>query len=270
VKVPVCPVIAAALAILAVVLLVAPAVQPSSPVAPPDPDLLYQVSTIDALMLGGYDGFVPVGEVMRHGDFGLGTFDGLDGEMVVLDGTCWRVGTDGVPVVAGDGVMVPLADVTIFQHETMTPGISGANFTQVTGALDATLPSENLFVAIRMDGTFPAITARSEPRQEKPYQPLAEVLATQQVVFPWYNVTGTVVGFYTPSYAEGIGVTGYHLHFLSADRTKGGHVLDLAVEDTPAVLDTTPRFMLVLPESGDFTTMDLSGDLSQELEEVEQ
>ncbi|MDD1657314.1 MAG: acetolactate decarboxylase [Methanomicrobiales archaeon] len=270
VKVPVCPVIAAVLAILAVALLAAPQLLPSSQAIPPDPDLLYQVSPIDALMRGAYDGVIPVGELMRHGDFGLGTFEGLDGEMVVLDGICYRAGVDGVAHPVEGGVMVPLAAVTTFERERVVPGISGKNITQVTAALDAALPSKNLFAAIRIDGTFPAVKARSEPRQEKPYQPLPEVLATQQAVFLWHNVTGTVVGFYTPPFAKGIGVTGYHLHFLSADRMTGGHILDLEVDDTPVVLDITPRFTVVLPESGDFTGMDLSGDLSKELAEVEQ
>ena len=268
-KVPVCPVIAAALAILAVALLVAPSVQPSSQAGARDPDLLYQVSTIDALMQGAYDGVVPVDEMMRHGDFGLGTFDGLDGEMVVLDGTCYRVGMDGRAAVVEGGVMTPYAAVTTFERERVAPGISGSNFTIVTAGLDAALPSKNLFTAIRMDGTFPTVKARSVPRQGKPYPPLAEAVS-RQAVFEWHNITGTVAGFYTPPFAKGIGVTGYHLHFLSADRVTGGHVLDLAVEDTPAVLDITPRFTMVLPTSGDFIGVDLSRDLSQELSRIEQ
>jgi len=269
VKVPVCPAIAAALAILAAVLLVVPAVLPVTRAGDRDPDLLYQVSTIDALMQGAYDGVVPVAEMMRHGDFGLGTFDGLDGEMVVLDGTCYRVGMDGAAAAVDGGVMVPFADVTLFEREQIVPGISGSNFTQVTADLDAALPSKNLFTAIRLDGTFPTVKARSVPRQGKPYPPLAEAVS-RQAVFEWHNITGTVAGFYTPPFAKGIGVTGYHLHFLSADRVTGGHVLDLAVEDTQAVMDITPRFTMVLPTSGDFIGVDLSRDLSQELSRVEQ
>jgi acetolactate decarboxylase len=269
VKVTVVPVIVAALAILAVTLLAVPQETPPAPAGTPDADLLYQVSVIDALMQGAYDGVVPVGEVMRHGDFGLGTFDGLDGEMVVLDGTCYQVGMDGTAHPVNSTILVPFAEITTFELERVVPGISGMNLSQVTAALDTALPSENLFYAIRIDGTFPSVQARSVPRQEKPYPPLTEAVS-HQAVFQWYNVTGTVVGFYSPSFTEGIDVTGYHLHFLSADRTTGGHVLDLALEDTPVVLDITPRFMVVLPESGDFTEMDLSGNLSQELAELEQ
>ena len=267
-KVTVVPVIVAALAILAVALLAVPQVTPPGPAGTPDPDLLYQVSVIDALMQGAYDGVVPVGELMRHGDFGLGTFDALDGEMVVLDGTCYRVGMDGAAQPVNSSILVPYADITTFERETVVPGISGMNMSQVTAALDTALPSENFFYEIRIDGTFPSVKARSVPRQEKPYPPLTEAVS-HQAVFLWHNVTGTVVGFYSPPYTEGIDVTGYHLHFLSSDRSMGGHVLDLAVEDTPVVLDITPRFTVVLPESGDFTEMDLSGDLSQDTALVE-
>jgi acetolactate decarboxylase len=268
VKFSVVPVVIAALAILAVALLAVPQVTPPAPAGIPDPDLLYQVSVIDALMQGAYDGVVPVGEMMRHGDFGLGTFDALDGEMVVLDGTCYQVGIDGVPHPANGSILVPYADITTFGRDLAVPGISGGNLSQVTAALDTALPSGNYFVAIRIDGTFPAVKARSVPRQEKPYPPLTEAVS-HQAVFQWYNLTGTVVGFYSPPFTEGIDVTGYHLHFLSADRTMGGHVLDLAVEDTPVELDITPRFMVILPESGDFIRMDLSGDLSLQTAMVE-
>ena len=258
----------AALAILAVAFLAVPLFTPPEPGGAADPDLLYQVSVIDALMQGAYDGVIPVGEMMRHGDFGLGTFDALDGEMVVLDGTCYRVGMDGTAQPVNGSILVPYADITTFERETVIPGISGSNLSQVTAALDAALPSENYFLAIRIDGTFPAVKARSVPRQEKPYPPLTEAVV-HQAVFQWYNVTGTVVGFYSPPYTEGIDVTGYHLHFLSADRSKGGHLLDLAVENTPVSLDMTPRFTVILPETGDFTGMDLSGDLSEETAQVE-
>jgi acetolactate decarboxylase len=176
---------------------------------------------------------------------------------------------DGTATAVDGGVIVPYAAVTTFERDIVVPNISGRNFTQVTAGLDAALPSKNLFTAIRIDGRFPTVVARSVPRQEKPYPPLADAV-TRQAVFEWHNVTGTVVGFYTPPFAKGIGVTGYHLHFLSADRRTGGHILDLAVEDTPAVLDLTPRFTMVLPTSGEFIGVDLSGDLSQELARVEQ
>jgi len=56
---------------------------------------IYQVSTSGALVQGVYQGCVRVADLKRHGDFGLGTFDSLDGEGIMVDGTCWQACSDG-------------------------------------------------------------------------------------------------------------------------------------------------------------------------------
>ncbi|MGO0041548.1 acetolactate decarboxylase, partial [Streptococcus suis] len=47
---------------------------------------LFQYNTLGALMAGLYGGSLTVGELLEHGDLGLGTLDSIDGELIVLDG----------------------------------------------------------------------------------------------------------------------------------------------------------------------------------------
>ena len=215
----------------------------------PDQDLLYQVSTYTSLAGGGYDPVEPVGTLMKNGNLGLGTFTGLDGEMVVVDGTCYQVKTDGTARVADPALGVPFAAVTFFSPDLTIPGVVAGNMTEFTGFLDTQLPSKDQFYAIRMTGTFPYIRARSPPAQSKPYPLLADALKGQ-AVFEFRNVTGTAVGFYTPPAAAGMNVAGYHLHFITSDRSRGGHVLDIVTGGNTVELDSTPRFTAILVPEG--------------------
>ncbi|HXW98185.1 MAG TPA: acetolactate decarboxylase [Methanomicrobiales archaeon] len=209
-----------------------------------DRDLLYQVSTYSALAGGAYAPVEPVRVLMGNGDLGLGTFEGLDGEMVVVDGTCYQVKSDGIARPADPSLGVPFAAVTFFSPDITVPGIVAENLTQLDNAISARLPDPNLFYAIRIDGTFPDIRVRSVPAQSRPYPPLADAL-THQVVYEYHNVTGTVVGFYTPASAAGLNVVGYHFHFITTDRNRGGHVLDIAAAGDTAELDPVARYTVV-------------------------
>jgi acetolactate decarboxylase len=142
------------------------------------------------------------------------------------------------------------AAVTFFSPELTVPGIVAGNMTELTAVLDRSLPDRNLFYAIRIEGTFPYLRVRSIPAQGKPYPSLADAL-THQAVFEYRNVTGTVVGFYSPAPAAGLNVAGYHLHFITADRSRGGHVLDISTRGNTAELDETPRYMVIFSQKGD-------------------
>lgn len=234
-----------------------------------DHDTLYQVSTIDALLQGSFDGTEQVGEILEHGDFGIGTFDGLDGEMIVLDGVAYQAKADGLISAVPDTVTTPFATVTRFDHDfTVTTG-SRMNYTTLSETLASQLPSQNMIYAVRIHGTFPSMKVRSIPRQQQPYPTLVEAVKNQSV-YSYAGTTGTVVGFYTPVMFEGLNVPGYHLHYISDDKKTGGHILDMTVEaGTPVVCDITSRFAMSLPLSGTFTGVDLSQDLSGDLAKVE-
>jgi acetolactate decarboxylase len=237
--------------------------------APKDSETLYQVSTIDALMLGVYDGIVPFGELKRHGDFGIGTFDALDGEMIAVGGTYYQVRSDGIASPVADAVTTPFATVTFFEPDLRITATRQMNYSVFSSFVSDHLPSQNMIYALEMEGTFPAMKVRSVPRQIPPFLPLTAAVANQSV-FEYSGVRGTVAGFYLPKFMGGLNVPGYHLHFISADRTFGGHILDFAVaENTTATLDVTPSFEMSLPTRGAFTGADLTKDMSGDLAKVE-
>lgn len=238
---------------------------------PPDAghDRLYQVSTIDALLQGVYDGTVTVASLEREGDTGTGTFDRLDGELTMLDGEVWQARADGSVTRATADETTPFAAVTRFRPDrTGLLGPAG-NLTATQERLSTYLSSTNLFAMVRADGTFDHVKVRAPRAQSKPYPDLVDATADQGV-HERRNVSGTLVGTYTPPYVEGVAITGWHLHFISADHSFGGHVLESASDGTARVgIDDLSSFTVVLPVGTDFTETDLSQNLSSDLEVVE-
>jgi len=228
---------------------------------------LVQIGVIDALLAGGYDGSVAVRELPRLGDIGLGTFDALDGEMVLLDGTVYQVPASGKVRRADPGGTTPFAQVLRFRPGQSLTLPANLGLKDLEAWLDKALGDTSLFGAVRVEGLFTALKARSVPRQNKPYRPLAEV-AKEQSVFEFSQVRGTLVGLRGPDYVRGLGVPGWHWHFLTQDRSQGGHVLDLTLGAGTARLATLRRLELLLPEAG-LGGLDLARDRSHELKAVE-
>lgn len=231
-------------------------------------DVLYQVSTIDALLQGVYDGALSIGELETHGDFGIGTLDGLDGEMLALDGNYYQVKSDGIAYPVSENMTTPFATVTYFESDENLRPEKPMNLTELEQYLDLNLPSENFFYAVRIDGNFSYLKARSVPKQEPPYRKLADVVSNQSI-FEFENVSGTLVGFRTPDYVSSINIPGYHLHFITENRSAGGHVLEFKLENGTAALDTTPAFFMELPASENFAKVELGENLKAEMETVE-
>jgi acetolactate decarboxylase len=231
-------------------------------------DTLTQISTIDALMEGIYDGETTLESLKKSGDFGLGTFNGLNGEMVFLDGVFYRITARGTVELPDIGTKTPFAAVTFFEPDRTIPLEAGLDFLEFAARTDKLLPTLNTFYAVKITGSFSLIRARSVPSQQKPYRLLSEVVKTQPV-FDLKNVQGTIVGFRCPPYVKGINVPGYHLHFLSADRSKGGHVLAFSVEKATMEIDDTTEFFMILPSDKAFYEADLTVNREKDLKAVE-
>ena len=211
---------------------------------------LYQTSLMSALIAGLYEGEMTYGEIRKHGDFGLGTFNELDGEMVGFDGTFYQLRSDGSARPIRADQKTPFAVVTFFQPQKeldlAQPMIKSDLLAMIEDATDA-----NLFSAVRVDGIFEEVRTRTVARQDRPYPPLNEV-AKRQAETAFMDVQGTLAGFRSPAYAQGIGVAGFHLHFLRQDKQAGGHALDYRLHAGKAQICTVHDLRVELPTSGEF------------------
>jgi len=229
-----------------------------------EPHVLFQASTIGALLDGAYEGDVTFGELAEHGDLGLGTLNELDGEMIAVDGGFYRADVDGAISEIDPGTRTPFAVLTWFSPTAGVRIRKPASHDELIALLDERLPEGTVACAIRVDGSFDRVHARSVPRQSPPYRGLAEVVSEQHV-FDLTDVEGTMVGFRFPDYSEGIEVSGYHLHFITADRTRGGHVLECHPHRAVARIDAATDLHLELPPGIDLASPQASRETHEAL-----
>ena len=234
--------------------------------------MAYQVSTLNALMLGLYDGVVTVEDLLAHGDTGLGTLDRLDGEMITLDGVVYQIKADGQVVEATGEATVPFGVVVPFEAdavEVLDEPVEGMDALMAClNALELVAENPNRIYVVKLTGSFGLVHTRSVPAQEKPYPPLGEVTKTQQE-FTYEDVEGTIVAAYFPAYLSDVNLHGWHLHFLSEDRTKGGHLLDAQLDSGLIEVDAIDRFLLELPDTPEFAAAPLGDDLAEAIEAAE-
>ena len=229
---------------------------------------LFQASTIGALLEGSYDGDLRVAELAERGNLGVGTLNALDGELIALDGSFLRADVEGMLHPVGPDERTPFAVVTRFEP-SVGFGLDGPlTQDELLAAVDARIPDGSPSCAIRVDGEFRWVRARSVPRQTPPYRPLAEVVADQHE-FELGPVEGTMVGFRFPDYAEGIEVSGYHLHFATADHTRGGHVLDSRAGPVRVQLDPSYDLHVELPPGVDLADPGVAASTHEAIELVE-
>jgi acetolactate decarboxylase len=230
-------------------------------------ETLFQVSTATALVQGVSHGVVTIAELKEQGDFGLGTFDGLDGEMLAFDGRFYQVLGSGQVRQPDDDARVPFAVVTEFQIEREFAIERVASFDDLAAQLDDARGTDNLFYAVRIEGRF----ARVHTRAVFPVTSGVSLVeaASRQAEFDFADVAGTLVGFWTPLYARTLNIPGWHLHFLTAERTGGGHLLDLEAERLQVQMQDLADVRIAMPETPAFLHADLSEDPSEELEIAE-
>ena len=227
---------------------------------------VYLSSPVNALIEGIYREKTTIAQVLEHGDFGLGTFNRLDGEMVVLGGEVFRIRADGRAYPVAMDEQTPFACVTRFVPDTLDefPEPPGR---ELFSLIEGILPSSNMLYALHVDGSFRRVRTRSVPPQED-YRPLVEV-ARDQPEFEHENIRGTMVGFHTPQFLSGVSVPGIHLHFLSEDRTCGGHLLACDPGPVTIAIQHVPQLVMGLPMTLDFLTLGFERDTAKDLEEAE-
>lgn len=223
----------------------------------PQKDTLYQVSTLSALMKGDYGAHSDLRSLRQKGDFGIGTFDHIDGELIELDGRFFQVRSDGVVNSMTDSDKTPFSMVTYFSPDKTIMLNAPLKLEELTRLIDYQIPTKNIVYAIRITGRFRKVKTRSVPRQEEPYRALADVIKDQSV-FDLKDVNGTIIAFRMPEFSQGINVPGYHMHFLSVDRKSGGHLLDCEIISGRVEIDNTNQIEVYLPKDPAFYAMDLS------------
>ncbi len=228
---------------------------------------LYLSAPVNAIVEGIYEEHVPFREVRRHGDFGLGTFDMLDGEMVMLDGHIYQMTADGRVAEVGDDALTPFACVTFYRPERHLELGGELSHDDFLRRLQASLPSPNLFYAFRIEGTFAHMKVRSVPKSEC-YVPLVEI-ARDQPVFEFHDIRGTLAGFFTPDFMASVSVPAMHLHFLSDDLVHGGHLLSCRPKGVHVGIQALHTVELALPTTSYYLNWDFSRDVRGDLERAE-
>jgi acetolactate decarboxylase len=218
---------------------------------------IFQTSTIDALLKGDYDGNLSFAELKKHGNFGLGTFNTLDGEMVALDGAFFQIKANGKVSLINEKLQTPFSVVCNFSPDKVFEQKTTVDLNQLKSILDSKLITQNIYYAIKIEGNFSYIKTRSVPAQTKPYPPLLEVIKNQPT-FEYKDVKGTLVGFWFPAYMKGINVPKYHFHFISNDKTQGGHLITCTGNNLTISIDEISTFNLSLPNTDSFHKLDLN------------
>ena len=233
--------------------------------------VLFQVSLLHGLINGDYYGSVSIGELKKHGDTGIGTFDKLNGELVMLDGEIYRASGEGHIEAVPNEETTPFAVTAFLEADEITELKAISDIDALFNELNKIVNkrSKNRLYMVRIDGTFTSINVRSVHKQEEPYKRLVDVLAVDQTLFDYENIEGSMVGLYCPSYMASLNAAGWHLHFISKDKTKGGHVLDAHITEAVLTLKDIDAFEVRLPKNEMFSEFDLTIDQAEDIEKVE-
>ncbi len=231
-------------------------------------DVLYQVSTSNAIVIGAFDGVMSSGEVKRHGDFGIAVADALDGEMMLIGGVWYQVMPGGKVHIADDALTIPFGMVTYFQPAISFDVGPTTAYQELRAEVDRHLPSRNLFYAVKIEGRFAAVKNRTFAKQSKPYRNQAAV-TDEQEIFEAKNTEGTFVGFWFPDYIYGVNLPGLHLHYLSKDKQQGGHTLDIAVASAKVSIQPLYGYEIALAHSPEFLNADLKSDKTSDIKKVQ-
>ena len=232
---------------------------------------LYQIALFQSVALGDFYGVTTAGRIKKHGDFGMGIFESVNGEMIMLDGVVYQALHDGSVVVASEDALIPYCDVTFFEADHVVEDFSADGYldlekklTQITDEL-----GKNMIYYVKISGHFKSISVRSELKQKEPYKMLNIALRTDQRRYDYEELDGTIIALYCPAYFAAMNAPGWHFHFISDDGLKGGHMLGAKMQGVKAEFDRITNFDLDIPNNEIFNALDLSKDLSEAIKEAE-
>lgn len=232
-------------------------------------NVLYQHGTLGTLMAGLLEGTASINDLLEHGDLGIATLTGSDGEVIFVDGKAYHANEHKEFIELTGDEMTPYATVTKFKADSSFK-TSNKNQEEVFDEVKKQMTSENMFSAVKISGTFKKMHVRMMPGQEPPYTRLIDSARRQPEQTETY-IKGSVVGFFTPELFHGVGSAGFHVHFANDDRNFGGHVLDFEVEDVKVEIQNFETFEQHFPAHDEtFTNANIDyKDIAEEIREAE-
>ncbi|TDM23119.1 acetolactate decarboxylase [Macrococcoides canis] len=230
---------------------------------------LYQYSTMGALVGGMFEGTFKIGDVLQSGDYGIGTLEGLNGELIILEGKPYLIDSEGTVREVSNDETTPFASVIQFNATHTLNYDKKVNKEQLDEIILKEIKGMNYFHAVKITGKFKLIKARSVKKQQEPYPKLVESVK-EQGYFDFEDTIGTLFGFYTPHFIQGIGVGGYHVHYLSDNHQQGGHVFDFEIEDVKVEMALVEDLILKMPDTEHYRENDLNDpDMLKDIEASE-
>ena len=236
-----------------------------------DRESIAQVALLQSLAQGYFGGTITAAELMSRGDTGIGTFEGLNGEMIALEGKIYQALGDGTVIVAPDNTIIPYATVTFFDNDFAVKLTDIRNKADFEKAVNAAVQEHgvNSFYMVKLNAEFDSILFRSEYGSKEPYPTLVEALKGKQTEFSEKNIKGTLVGLFCPNYMSELNTPGWHFHFISDDKKKGGHILELSLKDATVYFDKTDKFTMLLHDDPNFHKINLKKDMSEDIRSAE-
>jgi acetolactate decarboxylase len=223
----------------------------------PEYNKLYQYGEADSFLAGLYeDSTFSVSQIARHGDFGLGAPNMLDGELIVYQGKAYQTKANGKTTLLSQQAKASLLLVTFFKADTSFYITSANNKKEAFEQIDRYLNKRNAAYVIKISGSFGLVKTRAfPPVEKKPYLPLAQMLDKQHF-FTFSNTGGVLAGYKLPPYLNGVSIADYHFHFLSDDKTMGGHMTEFAGKSLKVKIAELHTFEMRLPQTEAYRQFD--------------
>lgn len=238
--------------------------------ASPFPDnSLFTVGIGSGLIGGLYDGFYPNKLLKKHGNFGLGAPDKLDGELMIFQGKIYQTQHSGKTFIADDKALTPFAMVNFFHPDIKITPQQSMNKVALFHYLDSVLTNMNGMYAIHVSGKFSYVKTRAfPPVKEHQHTPLADMLSLQNF-FEFKACQGDLIGYRLPSFMDNTNIAGYHFHYLSQQKDAGGHIIDLNTEDIVIEIDILDSYTIQVPATKDFEHFDFKKNREEDIKNVE-
>ena len=222
------------------------------------PDKFFHYSIWHAFVNKVFDADLKVSTLKANGDIGLGSFDLLDGEMVMVDGIPYRIREDGEVSVGQDDDEIVYANAAFFDEDGSIDMAAAVDYDKFRAVINQDLPSLNLFYAFKAHGTFSTLKLGGLHKQEKPFDDGLDVLIPNRPIFEGEQITGTMIGFFCPQFIGDINAAGYHFHFISDDLKMGGHVMEFETAEALQVkYDEMNNYHFFLPDNEDYRNVSL-------------